>query len=340
MMRRQVGRAGIFVLALMLAITAAGYADASRTFFAMDTVMTVTVPDKDEALLPACEDEVRRLEALLSVTDEASEIARLNETGAAALSDETASLLRFALDMGGKTGGALDVTLYSVVRAWGFTTAEDDYRVPDDAELSALMARVGWENVSLDGNDAHLPEGAMVDLGSVAKGYASDRLAALLREGGADSALIDLGGNIYCVGAKKDGSSWRIGIRDPKDTTGYVGAIAVKDRAVITSGSYERFFTADDGTVYGHIFDPATGRPADSGVVSATVVGESGLLCDALTTALYVMGTERAAALLETLPNIEALLVDEDGVIWITPGLKGVFTAMGNYAWATVKALY
>ena len=326
------------IAALIIALETAGYADASRTFFAMDTAMTVTVPDKDAALLPACEEEVRRLEALLSVTDEASEIARLNGTGAAALSDETAKLLRFALDMGEKTGGALDITLYPVVRAWGFTT--DDYRVPGDDELAALLARVGWESVTIDGNDAHLPEGAMVDLGAVAKGYASDRLAALLRGGGADSALIDLGGNIYCVGAKQSGKDWRIGVRDPRDTSSYVGALAVKNRAVITSGSYERFFTADDGTVYGHIFDPATGRPADSGVISATVVGENGMLCDALTTALYVMGVEKAGALLKTLDGVEALLVDEDGAIWLTPRLKDSFTPMGAYAGAAINDLY
>ncbi|MBO4884677.1 MAG: FAD:protein FMN transferase, partial [Clostridia bacterium] len=257
--------------------------------------------------------------------------------GAAALSEETAAVLRFALDMGEKTGGALDVTLYPVVRAWGFTTG--DYRVPGDDEITALLENVDWGRVALDGAEARLPEGAMVDLGAVVKGYASDRLAELLREGGAGSALIDLGGNIYCVGAKQNGSAWRIGIRDPKDETGYVGALSVTDRAVVTSGSYERFFTAENGAVYGHIFDPATGRPADSGLVSATVVGESGMLCDALTTALYVLGAEKAGALLKTIDGVDAVLVDEDGAVWITRGLKDSFTPMGAYAWATIRYL-
>ena len=139
------------------------------------------------------------------------------------------------------------------------------------------------------------------------------------------------------MGAKRDGRPWRIGVRDPKNPERYVGALAVKDRAVITSGSYERFFTGEDGTVYGHIFDPATGRPADSGVISATVVGESGMQCDALTTALYVMDMERACALLQTLPAVDALLVDEDGALWITMGLKDAFTPMDAYAQATIN---
>ena len=163
------------------------------------------------------------------------------------------------------------------------------------------------------------------------------RPAALLRDGGARSALIDLGGNIYCVGAKPDGSPWRIGVRDPKDPAGYVGALSVTDRAVITSGCYERYFTAEDGTVFGHIFDPATGRPAENGVISATVVGASGLECDALTTALYVMGIERATALLQSLDGVEAVLVDDQGALWITGGLKTAFTPMGAYAWAKIN---
>ena len=327
--------APLLALILILSTPFAALADASRTFFAMDTVMTVTAPGADDDLLAACEDEVRRLEALFSVTDEGSEIAALNESGQAALSEETARVLGFALEEAELTGGALDVTLYPVVRAWGFTTG--DYRVPTDAELDALRARVGWAQVQLDNNTARVPEGVMVDLGAVAKGYASDRLAALLRERGALSALIDLGGNIYCVGAKPDGSPWRIGVRDPKDPAGYVGALSVTDRAVITSGSYERYFTAEDGTVYGHIFDPATGRPAENGVISATVVGASGLECDALTTALYVMGIERATALLQSLDGVEAVLVDDQGALWITGGLKSAFTPMGAYAWAKIN---
>ncbi len=319
---------------LALCLPAAARADDSRTFFAMDTVMTVTVPGGSEALLSACEDEVRRLEALFSVTDESSEIARLNAEGRAVLSDETAALLGGALDAAALTDGALDVTLYPVVRAWGFTTG--DYRVPDDGELAALLALVGWQQVTLEDGEASLPPGVMVDLGSVAKGFASDRLAALLRGSGVTSALIDLGGNIYCLGAKRNGSAWRIGVRDPDGSGEYIGVVAVTDKAVVTSGSYERFFVAKDGTVYGHIFDPATGRPAESGIVSATVIGPCGFQCDALTTALYVMGLERAEALLETLEGVDALLVDAEGELWATGGLRETFTPMGAYSAAAI----
>jgi len=325
----------LLALIAALALCPAALAAPPRTFFAMDTVMTVSADAADAALLADCEAEAHRLEALLSVTDPGSEIARLNADGRAALSKDTRAVLDYALRVAAQTDGALDVTMYPVVRAWGFTTG--DYRVPGDDEIAALLKRVGWQKIALDDDGAAVPEGTMVDLGAVAKGYASDRMAALLRAGGVTSALIDLGGNIYCVGAKADGSDWRVGVRDPMQPSQYVGAIACRDCAVITSGCYERFFTGADGTVYGHIFDPATGRPSESDLISATVIGTWGVQCDALSTALYVMGREKAQAFLPTLAGIEAVLIDEYGDFWVTRGLKEAFAPAGEYQGAKVK---
>lgn len=324
-------------LALLLACVPA-LAAGQRTFFAMDTVMTVSADGADRKMLDACEAEVQRLEGMMSVTNPSSEIARLNEQGRAELSDEAALVLGCGLDVAAITG-TLDVTLYPVVRAWGFTTG--DYRVPGDDEIRALLSEVDWRRVSLEGNTASIPGGFMVDLGALAKGYTSDRLAAILRNGGVESALIDLGGNIYALGEKPDGSAWRIGIRDPEDGAEYVGAVAVRDCAVVTSGSYERNFTGPDGRVYGHIFDPATGRPAESGLLSATIVGPCGLHCDAFSTALYVMGPEKAAALLPGLKgdsgyDIQAVLVDENHELWISEGLRDSFTPHGRYKKAKI----
>ena len=320
------------------AVPAAGDTlEESRTFFAMDTVMTVTAEGATRSVMDACEAEVARLEGLFSVTRPDSEIAKLNAEGRAALSEDAQAVLSCALETAELTDGALDVTLYPVVRAWGFTTG--DYRVPSDEEISELLGRVDWRRVTLEDGEAALPEGAMADLGAVAKGYASDRLAALLREAGLGSALIDLGGNVVCVGAKPDGSPWRIGIRDPEDPDSLLGLVAVSDRAVVTSGCYERFFTGEDGAVYGHIFDPATGRPAESGLSSVTVISSSGLRCDALTTALYVLGAERSADVLARLDGVEAVLASEDGELWITPGLRDIFTARGRWESAPIHWL-
>ena len=150
---------------------------------------------------------------------------------------------------------------------------------------------------------------------------------------------INLGGNICCLGARPDGDAWRIGIRDPEDPDSLLGLVAVSDRAVVTSGCYERFFTGEDGAVYGHIFDPATGRPAESGLASVTVISSSGLRCDALTTALYVLGAERSADVLARLDGVEAVLAGEDGELWITPGLRDIFTARGRWESAPIHWL-
>lgn len=316
-------------LCCLMLVAARACAEETRSFFAMDTAMRLRIWGGDAALADECVARVEQLEALLSVTAEDSEIARLNRAGRCELSDDTAALLRFALDMGEKTGGALDVTLYPVVRAWGFTTGA--YRVPDADELNALLALVDYRAVELDGASASLPAGAMADLGSVAKGYASDELAALLRGRGIAAALLDLGGNIYCLGGKEDGSDWRVGVRNPLGD-GYCAVLALRDRAVITSGGYERYFEAEDGTRYSHIFDPATGRPVDNDLLSVTVVGESGALCDALSTALCVMGAERATAYLAGQREVGAVLMRRDEVFVVSASLRDAFAPAGAFA--------
>ena len=294
-----------------------------RTFFAMDTVMTLRLyQGGDGSLLGRAEARVRELEGLWSVTDGASEISTLNHDGSAELSPETADLLRTALDMCRRTDGALDISTYPVLRAWGFTTGE--YSVPGGEAIAALLPLVDYGRVALEAGAAALPPGMEIDLGSVAKGYTGDALAALLKQGGAASALLDLGGNIQAVGSKPDGSPWRVAIRDPAGD-GNIGVVEVADQVVVTSGGYERYFE-EDGVLYWHIIDPATGWPARSGLTSVTVVGESGLLCDGLSTALFVMGREGALEHWRQHRDFEAVLVSEDGSVTITAGLEGRFT--------------
>lgn len=294
-----------------------------RTFFAMDTVMTLRLyQGGDGSLLDRAEARVRELEGLWSVTDGTSEISTLNHDGSAELSPETAELLGAALDMCRRTDGALDISTYPVLRAWGFTTGE--YSVPGGEAIAALLPLVDYGRVALEAGAAALPPGMEIDLGSVAKGYTGDALAALLKQGGAASALLDLGGNIQAVGSKPDGSPWRVAIRDPAGD-GNIGVVEVVDQVVVTSGGYERYFE-EDGVRYWHIIDPATGWPARSGLTSVTVVGESGLLCDGLSTALFVMGREGALEHWRQHRDFEAVLVSEDGSVTITAGLEGRFT--------------
>ncbi len=301
----------------------------SSTIFAMDTVMELTVYG-DAAVLDSAEAQIFRLEDLLSVTDPASEIYTLNQTGSCALSEETGVLLEQALALCDRTGGALDLSIYPVVRAWGFTTGA--YQVPSDADISELLEQVDYTRIQYDPDTgiARLPDGMEIDLGSIAKGYTGDSLVELLRENGVTSALLNLGGNIQALGSKPDGSPWRIAVQAP-DGDGYIGILELTDKAAITSGGYERYFE-QDGEIYWHIIDPATGAPARSGLISVTIVGSSGTLCDGLSTSLFVMGLEDAAALWRASDDFEAVFVDEDGDVIITEGLEDCFTLSDTQA--------
>ena len=302
--------------------------------FAMDTVMTLTYHGQDrESGREALEEGVAavyELEDLLSATAPDSEISALNEAGQAHLSPDTAQLLSAALALCALTGGALDITAYPAVEAWGFTTGE--YRVPNQAELEELGDHIDYTRVSLDQESASLPDGMKLDLGAVAKGYTADRLAKLAQERDITSALLDLGqSTILALGAKPDGSPWRIGIQDPQGES-YLGVLELEGQAMGTSGGYQRYFERD-GVRYWHIIDPATAAPARSGLLSVTVVSPSGLACDGLSTALFVMGLERGTQFWRDHPELEfeALFILEDGSLALTSGLKDSFTLAQDY---------
>lgn len=300
----------------------------SRTVFAMDTVMELSAYGADDALMEAAEQEILGLESRLSVTDAGSEIYALDHNGLAELSPDTTELMQTALEMCERTDGALDVSIYPVLRAWGFTTGS--YQIPTQEEIENLLTQVDYRKVTLENGTASIAQGMEVDLGSVAKGYTGDQVSQLLREGGVTSALLNLGGNVQLVGGKPDGSDWRVAVQDP-ESDGYLGVLSLRDKAAITSGGYERYFVGDDGEVYWHIIDPATGAPARSGLISVTVIGDRGVVCDALSTALFVMGLDKAAEYWRRYGDFEAVFVAEDGSVAITSGLQDCFTLADGY---------
>ncbi len=296
-------------------------AEKSISFFAMDTYMSVRAYGADAALLEKAKERAEGLEVLLSVTSE-SEISALNRDKKAVLSEDSAALLERALQLCSALDGSLDVSIYPVVKAWGFTA--EKYRVPPASELESLLPLVDHTKVRLDGREASLEKGMEIDLGSVAKGWTGDRIIELLGDGGVNSALLDLGGNVQALGSKPDDSPWRVAVQDPK-SGGIIGVIDVSDAAVITSGGYERYFE-ENGRVYWHIMDPKTCSPAESGLISATAVGSEGVYCDALSTALFVMGEEKAVSYWRSAGDFEMILVTEDGRVLVSEGLKDAFT--------------
>ncbi|MBC5657007.1 FAD:protein FMN transferase [Clostridium sp. TF06-15AC] len=288
----------------------------------MDTVMQFDAYGGSANLQEKVKRRVEELEGEFSTTQENSDIFYLNQEKTAKLSDDTRYLMQEALALGAETDGALDISIYPVVQSWGFTTG--NYRVPSESERESLLKSVDYRLVGLEADTASIEPGMMVDLGGVGKGFTGDEVVKTMKEDGVTSALFSLGGNIQTIGTKPDGEKWYVGIKDP-ESDGYLGGVRVQDEAVITSGGYERYFTDDDGTIYWHIMDPSTGAPAHSGLISVTIIGPCGLRCDGLSTALFVMGREKAAAHWAAHQDYEAVLVDEGGTIWLTPGLKDRF---------------
>ena len=337
------GEALLCALLFSLTACAPSMEEISNTYLAMDTVMNLTIyhDDPESGVDRVYQDEVQGiydLERLFSVVDEDSDIHNLNANCGqlVEISPETSELLAEALALCEETGGALDITAYPAVKAWGFTTGE--YRVPGGAELTELAGRIDYTRVELEGETACISEGMMLDLGAVAKGYTADRLTGTFRDVGVEHALLDLGqSTIAAIGTKPDGKPWRIGIQDPAGTD-YLGVLELNDRSMGSSGNYQRYFE-ENGKIYGHIIDPDTAAPADSGLAGVTVVADSAFLCDGLSTALFVMGLEDAADYWRGNRDFEAIFIGDSGDITITPGLKESFSLVEGYKDREVNVL-
>ena len=301
----------------------------TASLFAMDTVMELQAYGNEEVLSEA-EALIRDIEKKVSVTNENSEISVLNKSGQAQLSDDTAELLKGALGICEQTEGALDISIYPVLRAWGFTTG--NYQVPSEKELSDLLKNVDYRKIDLEGSSVSIADGMQIDLGSVTKGYTSNKISEYFRQQGVTSALINLGGNVQCIGTKPNGDKWKVAIKSPfKDSkTGVFAVIEAKDVAIITSGGYERFFE-ENGETYWHILDPKNGRPAQNGLISVTIIGEDGLVCDGLSTALFVKGLKGATDYWKSHEGFDAVFITDDGNVYVTQGIENSCTLTAEY---------
>ena len=289
--------ASLFLAALMLVSLAACGAqkNTTKTVYAMDTVMNLTAYGKDaDAALDEAEELLYQLDALLDRHDADSSVSALNR-GETVENAELAALLEKAAKIRAETFGAFDPTLAGVLEAWGFGTEHP--RVPSDGELAALLQTVGTEPFyTVDGDAVTLTNGVQIDLGGIAKGYAGDCVKAIFEAHGC-TGVIDLGGDVVFAGTKEDGSPWRIAVKDPNKPSDFLGTLSANNEcAVVTSGIYERNFT-ENGVTYHHIIDPKTGKPAESGLVSVTVVCGDAASADALSTALFVIGADNAEKL-------------------------------------------
>lgn len=310
------------------ALTADETPTASGEIFAMDTYMTITCYGENcEAAVQAAEAEIERLDAMLSVGNAESEISVINANGSGPVSDDTAAMIERALEVYRTTDGAFDITVYPLMQLWGFTTG--NFAVPDEASLQAALARVGSDTVQCADGKVTLADGQGIDLGGIAKGFTSDRLMEVFAEYGLSGGLVSLGGNVQFYGTKPDGTLWRCGIQDPHapDGDSYLGVLQTSSNAVITSGAYERYFTDEaTGKTYHHILDPATGYPAQSGLISVTIVTPQGVLGDGLSTACYVMGLDKSIDYWRQYgTDFDLILMTDDDTVYITEPLAESF---------------
>lgn len=299
--------------------------------FRLGTYVRISLYDfrgADEEL-EKCDELIQSLENLFSVNIPTSDIARLNAAGGGwtRIDARTAGLLETSLAIAGLTDGAFSPALGGVTALWKIGTP--DARVPSDEEITEALKFTDWTQIELRSeNGAHfarLPRGMRLDLGAIAKGYVADVLKERLAADGARRALIDLGGNLDFAGESPRGGAWRAGLQQPERPRGeYFGIIEAEDVSVVTSGPYERYFERD-GVRYHHIIDPATGRPARSGLASVTVVDADSARADALCTALFVMGARRAPEFLRRHGEIMAVLVTEGKEVRITPSVEKMF---------------
>ena len=305
--------------------------------FAMDTYMTLTAYGENaQEAVEAGIAEIQRLDDLLSTGKDTSEVAQINAHGGGVLSEDTDYLVKRALDIYQSTNGAFDISIYPVMQLWGFTTG--NFVVPSESDLAAKLALVDAGKIILSEENGQtsisLPEGMEIDLGGIAKGYTSGRVMDVMKSYGIKSAVINLGGNAHVLGNKTDGSQWKVGIQDPEDENGYLGGVSVTDKAIITSGGYERYFVdKDTGVKYHHIIDPKTGYSANNGLISVTIVSADSTLADGLSTSLFVLGTEDAITYCEehcAEDGFDAIMEDEDGKLYITDGIYDDFINMNN----------
>jgi len=289
-----------------------------RAIFTMGTVVRITVyaPSEHEALLATSKafGEIRRIDRLLSIFRSDSDISRINRAAgdhAARVHPEVAALLKMAMELSTATCGLLDITIEPLMRLWGFRESRHPRnQTPTDGEIVWALDRVGMQNLILEGNGyvAGLAKrGACLDLGGIAVGYAVDRAAEIIRERGIKRAFINHGGDAYALGAPPDTEGWEVVIPHPCTKSEFIASMRLRDRAIATSGNYEKFLLLD-GIRRGHILDPRTGSPGD-GLLSMTVTAPRAITADALSTGFFCLDEDTLAQTIQKTPDIEALYV-------------------------------
>ncbi|NPV45184.1 MAG: FAD:protein FMN transferase [Firmicutes bacterium] len=302
----------------------------SQNRFLLGTIITVQIYDKaSDKLFDEIFNRLKEIENKMTINEKNSEIMLVNSnagTKFTKVSDDTFYVVEKGKYFSELSGGRFDISIGPLVKLWNIGT--EGAEIPDRRQIEEKKSLVDYNGVLLNSEKKSImlkKTGMMLDLGGIAKGYAADEVAKILKENNIKHAIINLGGNVLAYGSKPDGSEWRIGIQNPFSSRGdYVGIVNVINKQVVTSGIYERYFEAK-GKIYHHILDPETGYPVENNLVSVTVIADKGIDADSLSTSAFAMGLENGFNLIEGLDNTEAVFITNDSKIYLTSGLKETF---------------
>lgn len=295
----------------------------SDSQFKFNTIMTITLYGyNDKSIFTEIWAEIDKMENTYSANIETSDVSKFNvnpSTDPIPVSADIVKMVDRAMPFSEATEGKFDLTVEPVVKLWGIST--ETPRVPAQAEIDAALPHVNYQNLTADPANNTLQKSdpdLHIDLGGIAKGYAADQVKAFLATKGIDRAILNLGGNIFAVGSKAKDTPWNVGVQNPFEPNGdVVGILKATDKSVVTSGSYERFFE-QDGKVYHHILNTATGYPVENELVSVTIISDYSVDGDILSTSTFSLGLEEGRKLINSLDNIAAIFITKD---------KGVYFA-------------
>lgn len=302
----------------------------SKTEFFMGTVVTITLYDSDDtSILDKAFKTIKEIEELVSINTSNTELDSVNNAAGKnpiQVSNTTFNIIEKGLEYSKLSNGAFDITVGPLVKLWSIGLPEA--KLPTQEEIDNTIPLVDYTKLELDSSNrtVFLKESNMViDLGSIAKGYAADEVVNILKENGVKSAIIDLGGNIYAYGLKPLGSDWKIGIQDPFSTRGdIIGILPVNNKTIVTSGIYERVYE-ENGVKYHHLLNPDTGYPFDNDIAGVSIITESSIDADALSTTVFSKGLFTGLDFVESLDSVDAIFISKDKKVYVSSGLKDTF---------------
>jgi len=318
-------------LFFILTISSCARTESSRAEFALGTVCQITLFDRaNERVYQNVFARIREIENLMSVNIPGSDVSRVNAAAGiepVQVREDVYAVIERALYFAEISGGAFDPSVGLLVSLWGI--GGDNPRVPKREEIDEALSLTNWRDIELDPVTRSVflkRRGMALDLGAIAKGYAADEVAVIIKKSGIERAIIDLGGNIVILGENKDKRPWRVGIQNPLEKHGvYMGVLQITEQTVVTSALNERFFE-EDGRRYHHILSTSDGYPAENGLLSVTIIAHNSMDADAISTTVFVLGYERGKELIESMPGTEAVFILNDSNVRITQGANFTLT--------------